>query len=65
MIKKIVERAGIDKDQPFCIKEAGLMGIFVGAISILLLVGGVIIIRLVAERSYREKWKEYNDCGWA
>ncbi|MDR2931695.1 MAG: hypothetical protein LBV27_01175 [Oscillospiraceae bacterium] len=38
---------------------------FVSAISILLLVAGYVISRLASDRANREKWKDYNDCGWA
>ena len=40
-------------------------GSFVAAIAVLLLAAGYVITRLSAERAYREKWKDYNDCGWA
>jgi hypothetical protein len=36
---------------------------FVGAISILLLVAGYVIQRLVSEKAHQEKWKDYIDCG--
>lgn len=38
---------------------------FVAAISILLLVAGYVISRLSSDQAYKEKWKDYNDCGWA
>ena len=38
---------------------------FVGAISVLLMVAGYVIQRLASEKAHREKWKDYNDCGWA
>jgi hypothetical protein len=38
---------------------------FVAAIAVLLLVAGYVISRMSSDRAYREKWKDYNDCGWA
>ena len=38
---------------------------FIAAIAILLMVAGYVIQRLSSDRAYREKWKDYNDCGWA
>jgi len=40
-------------------------GSFVMAIAVLLLAAGYVVHRLAGERAYREKWKDYNDCGWA
>ena len=40
-------------------------GSFIAAISVLLLAAGYVVYRLAGERAYREKWKDYNDCGWA
>jgi hypothetical protein len=45
--------------------DAGVGIAFVAAIAILLLVAGYVISRLSGDRAYREKWKDYNDCGWA
>lgn len=45
--------------------DAGMGLAFVTAIAALLLVAGYVISRLSSERAYREKWKDYNDCGWA
>jgi hypothetical protein len=47
------------------VRDASVGIAFVAAISILLLVAGYVISRLSGERAYREKWKDYNDCGWA
>lgn len=47
------------------LKDAGVAAAFVGAISVLLLVACYVISRLSSERAYRNKWKDYNDCGWA
>jgi len=30
-----------------------------------MLVACYVIYRLSSERAYREKWKDYSDCGWA
>jgi hypothetical protein len=38
---------------------------FIAAIAILLMAAGYVIHRLSGERAHREKWKDYNDCGWA
>lgn len=46
-------------------RDASVGIAFVAAISILLLVAGYVISRLSGDRVYREKWKDYNDCGWA
>ena len=48
-------------------KETDLLvaAAFVGAISVLLMAAGYVIHRLAGEKAYREKWKDYNDCGWA
>lgn len=46
-------------------KDAGAMAIFVGAITALLIVCCYVVSRLSGERAYREKWQDYNDCGWA
>ena len=46
-------------------RDAGVGAVFVGAIALLLLAAGYVISRLAGERAYREKWKDYNDCGWA
>jgi len=52
--------------EPICLKSGGFVGAaFVTAIAILLLVGGYVVSRLTAEKAHREKWKDYNDCGWA
>lgn len=46
-------------------REISVGAAFVGAIAVLLLVAGYVISRLSSERAHREKWKDYNDCGWA
>lgn len=38
---------------------------FVGAIAALLVVAGYVISRISGDQAYRERWKDYNDCGWA
>lgn len=45
--------------------DLGAIGIFAGAIAVLVLLGFYVAARLSAERIYREKWKDYVDCGWA
>lgn len=45
--------------------DAGVAAAFIGAITVLLFVAGYVINRLAKDRAYREKWKDYNDCGWA
>lgn len=47
------------------LRDIGVTTAFVGAISVLLFVACYVISRLSSERAYREKWKDYNDCGWA
>jgi len=47
------------------IRDMGVAGAFVGAISVLILAACYVVSRLSSERAYREKWKDYNDCGWA
>lgn len=52
-------------NRPVPLRDLGAIGAFVGAIALLLLAAGYVIYRLASERAYREKWKDYNDCGWA
>ena len=40
-------------------------GSLVAAIAVLSLAAGYVATRISAERAYREKWQDYNDCGWA
>jgi len=47
------------------LRDLSAVGAFIGAISVLLLVASYVIFRVSSERAYREKWKDYNDCGWA
>lgn len=46
------------------LKDNGVAAMFIGAIAILLFVAYYIISRLESDRAYREKWKDYADCGW-
>jgi len=46
-------------------RDIGVVTAFVGALSVLMLVACYVIYRLSSERAYREKWKDYSDCGWA
>lgn len=45
--------------------DLGAVGIFAGAIALLVVVGLYVVARLAGERAHREKWKDYVDCGWA
>ncbi len=45
--------------------DLGAVGIFAAAIALLVMVGFYVVARLARERAYREKWKDYVDCGWA
>lgn len=47
------------------LRDAGAAAAFVGAIAVLLIIAGYVINRLASDRAYREKWRDYNDCGWA
>lgn len=47
------------------LKDLGALGAFAGAIMVLVLLGFYVASRLSSERAYREKWKDYVDCGWA
>lgn len=42
-----------------------LMIPFAVSILVLCVTGGYYIYRYASERAYREKWKDYNDCGLA
>lgn len=53
------------KPSKTAIRDAGIVAVFVGAISVLLLVACYVVGRLASERAYRTKWQDYNDCGWA
>ena len=61
---KIINRVSKSERENF-LRDASVGIAFVAAISILLLVAGYVINRLSRDRVYREKWKDYNDCGWA
>jgi NADH:ubiquinone oxidoreductase subunit 3 (subunit A) len=41
------------------------LAVFVAAISGLLIACFYVVSRLSKERAYREKWNDYDDCGWA
>ncbi len=45
--------------------DMGVAAAFAGAVAVLLLAAMYVIARLAGARAYREKWKDYNDCGWA
>ncbi|MCL2035398.1 MAG: hypothetical protein FWG94_11815 [Oscillospiraceae bacterium] len=45
--------------------DTSMAAAFVAAIAVLLLVAGYVIHRLAKDHAYREKWKDYSDCGWA
>ncbi|MGI6404202.1 MAG: hypothetical protein ACOX0K_08370 [Oscillospiraceae bacterium] len=45
--------------------DLGAVGVFAAAIALLVVVGLYVVARLAGERAYREKWKDYVDCGWA
>ena len=45
--------------------DTSVAAAFVAAIAVLLFVAGYVIHRLSKDHAYREKWKDYNDCGWA
>ena len=45
--------------------DAGVGAAFIAAIAVLLGVAAYVITRLAKDHAYREKWKDYNDCGWA
>ena len=47
------------------LKDASMGVAFVAAISVLLIVAGYVITRMASDRAHKEKWKDYNDCGWA
>jgi hypothetical protein len=46
-------------------RDIGMIGAFVGALAVLVFVGFYVTARFVRERVSREKWKDYDDCGWA
>jgi hypothetical protein len=41
------------------------MAVFVTAIAGLLVACFYVVSRLAGERAYRNKWNDYDDCGWA
>ncbi len=45
--------------------DMSALGMFAGALALLVAIGFYVASRLAGERAYREKWKDYNDCGWA
>lgn len=47
------------------LSDAGAATAFAGAIAALVLIAFYVASRLAADRTYREKWRDYNDCGWA
>ena len=47
------------------LRDIGVIGAFVGALAILLFIGFYVTARFVRERTRREKWSDYDDCGWA
>ena len=42
-----------------------LFMVFVTVISVTFLVAGCVIYRFAVESAYRQKWRDYDDCGWA
>lgn len=52
------------KEEP---KSSGLaMGaLFIGAISMLLVLAGLVINSMAEEKAHRDKWKDYDDYGWS
>jgi|GEM_PF-797721 len=66
MIHKFFRRQSLkSRENAISRRDIGVLGIFVGAISVLILVACYVVSRVSSERAYREKWKDYNDCGWA
>ena len=53
------------KDALPSVCNIGVCGILIGVVVALLLIGGCLLSRCAAERAYSEKWKDYDDCGWA
>lgn len=45
--------------------DAAAAALFIAAIVLLLATAGYVIFRLASERAYRQKWRDYNDCGIA
>ncbi len=58
-IPKVLERKGVK------LSDMGVAAAFAGAVAVLLMTAMYVIARLAGNRAYREKWKDYNDCGWA
>ena len=56
---------GLYMEEKTSMRDAGVWIAFVGAIAVLLVVAGYAVSRIAGDRAYREKWKDYNDCGWA
>lgn len=46
-------------------RDFGAIGAFVCAIGVLVIIGFYVAVRLSGTRAYQEKWKDYDDCGWA
>lgn len=47
------------------LRDVGVATAFAGVVAVLLLIACYVASRLAGERAYREKWRDYNDCGWA
>lgn len=47
------------------LRDFGAIGAFVGAIAVLVAIGFYVAGRLAGDRAYRQKWKDYDECGWA
>lgn len=56
---------GSEKLRTIRLRDIGAIGAFVGAIAVLVIIGFYVATRLAGDRAYREKWKDYDDCGWA
>jgi hypothetical protein len=45
--------------------DMGVAAAFAAAVAVLLMAAMYVVARIMSERAYREKWQDYNDCGWA
>ena len=66
MLRKHMHKLGFGrKPRADVLEDVGALTVVISAVTALVLVALFAALRIASERAYREKWKDYNDCGWA